>query len=232
VTATSSFDNAVSALVLIRDAQRAVEAALRLPREDRAALADQIETVRAGTADVAATLAATMPGADSLVRAGHAIGDVAARPELRPLGGVVRFFAERGSEALGSVAGAAASLGHERDPSLDLSERITRRLGEVGVTTRADLARELGVDARSADFRDALERTLGTGNAEWYGSGTYGLPREQLEMLIAQARAVSEEGGAAEQAAEHAPSPGSSIADLRAAVDGLRSAVATRATGR
>lgn len=240
MAASSNLDHAVNALVLIRDAQRTVEAALRLPREDRAAVAEQIEAVRHSTAEVATSLAANVPGGDSLVRAGHALGGVASRPELRALGGLVSFFADRGSEALGLVAGAAAQVGHERDPSLDLSERITNRLGEVGVTTRSALARDLAVDSRSAEFRDALERTLGTGHAEWYGSGTYGLPRPQLEALIAQARTVSEEAEEAEANGESAaaadagakrepaPSPGSAIADLRAAVDGLRGAIARR----
>ena len=212
VVASSNLDHAVDALVLIRDAQRAVDAALRLPNDDRAALHDQVEAVRGSTAELAAALAA--------------------RPELRALGGMVSFFAQHGSQALGAVSGAAASLGQEPDPSLDLSERIAKRLEEVGVSTRSDLAHELAVDPRSREFRDALERTLGTGRAEWYGSGTYGLPRAELETLIARAGTVSDEAGAgATEAGEErrsAPNPGSAISDLRAAVDALLNAVAQR----
>ena len=236
MTGSSSFDQTVSALVVIRDAQRAIDTALRLPADDRAALADQIAAVREGVGEVASALATTVPGAQSLLDAGQSLGgNLATRPELRALGGLVGFFAGQGAHALGLVAGAAGSLGAERDRSLDLSERITARLAEVGVATRTDLARQLDVDPRSAEFRDALERTLGTGHAEWYGSGTYGLPRPQLEELISRARSA----GAAEDApapptgeAPSAAGTGSTIADLRSAVEGLRAAAAGRARAR
>jgi hypothetical protein len=151
----------------------------------------------------------------------------------------VSFFADQGSQALGAVAGAAAAVGTERDQSLVLSERIAQRLGEVGVATRTDLARELDVDPRSAAFRDALERTLGTGHAEWYGSGTYGLPRAELETMIASARQASgdvpPEEPEDEEPVVDAPPPadspdslGAAVGQLRASVDGLRAAVARR----
>jgi hypothetical protein len=241
--AASNLDHAIGALALIRNAQRAVDAALRLPTEDRAALADQIDAVRRSSGDVASALASSVPGGQSLASAGQALGGgLASRPELRALGGLVSYFANQGSQALGAVAGAAASVGGERDQSLVLSERIAQRLGEVGVATRVDLARALDVDPRSAEFRDALERTLGTGHAEWYGSGTYGLPRAQLEMMIARAREVADEEPPAQDPVEASDAPssappppapgarglGASVGDLRASVDGLLAALARR----
>ena len=189
--AGSNLDLAINALVLIRNAQRAIDAALRLPAEDRASVAEHVDAVRRSVGQVAASLAATIPGAQSLAGASQvAAGGLATRREFRALTGMVSFFARQGSEALGAVAGMAGALGG-RDRSLALSERITVRLAEVGVATREDLARELGVEPRSPDFQDALERTLGTGRAEWYGSGTYGLPRGDLEAMISRARDAS-----------------------------------------
>ena len=103
------------------------------------------------------------------------------------------------------------------------------------------MARELDVDPDSAEFRDALERTLGTGHAEWYGSGTYGLPRDRLETMIARARAVSDDAAIED---EGTPAPGppeaptafsesldAAVGELRSSVDALRAAVAGRAGG-
>jgi hypothetical protein len=228
--ASSNLDLAINGLVLIRNAQRAIEAALRLPAEDRAAVAEQIDAVRRSTGQVAASLAATIPGAQSLAGAGQVVGGgLAQRPEFRALTGMVGFFAKQGSEALGAVAGVAGSLGGGRDQSLVLSERISKRLAEVGVATREDLARELDVDPRSGDFQDALERTLGTGRAEWYGSGTYGLPRSELETMISAARQTVEdaEPAGAEPEATEAPDPEQSgaIAPLDGAIDELNSSL-------
>jgi hypothetical protein len=232
----TNLDLAINALVLIRNAQRAIDAALRLPAEDRAAVAEQVEAVRKSAGQVAGSLAATIPGAQSLAGAGQVVGEgLAQRTEFRALTGMVSFFARQGSEALGAVAGVAASLGGGRDRSLALSERITKRLEEVGVATREDLARELAVDARSSDFQDALERTLGTGRAEWYGSGTYGLPRGELETMISKARAASAKAddgpeGADEPAAAERPpiAPlGSAIEELNSSLDELSDAVAS-----
>ncbi len=228
--ASSNLDLAINALVLIRNAQRAIEAALRLPAEDRAAVAEQIDAVRRSTGQVAASLAATIPGAQSLAGAGQVVGGgLAQRPEFRALTGMVGFFAKQGSEALGAVAGVAGSLGGGRDQSLVLSERISKRLAEVGVATREDLARELDVDPRSGDFQDAVERTLGTGRAEWYGSGTYGLPRSELETMISAARQTADdaEPAGAEPEAAEAPGPEQSgaIAPLDGAIDELNSSL-------
>lgn len=215
----SNLDLAINALVLIRNAQRAIDAALRLPAEDREALADQIDVVRRSTGQVAASLAGTIPGAQSIAGASQAVGGgLAHRPEFRALTGMVSFFARQGSEALGAVAGVAGSLGGRGDRSLALSERITKRLGEVGVATREDLARELRVDPGDGDFQDALERTLGTGRAEWYGSGTYGLPRSDLEAMIARAR---QEEQAAADAGEEPPEKIAPAPALAPAVDHL-----------
>jgi hypothetical protein len=157
--------------------------------------------VRRSVGQVAASLAGTIPGAQSLAGAGQvAAGGLAQRAEFRALTGMVSFFARQVSEALGAVAGIAGSMGSGRDRSLALSERIVGRLEEVGVATREDLARELGVDSRSPDLQDAVERTLGTGRAEWYGSGTYGLRRAELEAMISSAREASER--AAEEPSE------------------------------
>jgi hypothetical protein len=238
--ASSNLDLAINALVLIRNAQRAIDAALRLPADDRAAVAEQVEAVRRSVGEVAASLAGTIPGAQSLAGAGQvAAGGLAQRPEFRALTGMVSFFARQGSEALGAVAGIAGSMGGGRDRSLALSERISSRLEEVGVGTREDLARELGVDSRSPDFQDALERTLGTGRAEWYGSGTYGLPRDELEAMISEARAASAQAAKPpkpepEQAEpEQAESPGPGLApaidELSASLEQLEGAVSARA---
>ena len=148
---------------------------------------------------------------------------------------MVSFFARQGSEALGAVAGVAGSLGGAGDRSLALSERISKRLAEVGVATREDLARELAVDPRSTDFQEALERTLGTGRAEWYGAGTYGLPRDELEAMISKARKASEGVPAAEPPeapagleAPSIPALGSAIDELNSSLDQLSGAVSAR----
>jgi hypothetical protein len=236
--ASSNLDLAINALVLIRNAQRAIDTALRLPAEDRAAVAEQVEEVRRSVGQVAASLAGAIPGAQSLAGAGQvAAGGLAQRSEFRALTGMVSFFARQGSEALGAVAGIAGSMGGGRDRSLALSERISSRLEEVGVATRDDLARELGVDPRSAEFQDALERTLGTSRAEWYGSGTYGLPRGELETMISRAREASEQAadtpGAQPQPEPAAPSEarpalGSALDELSSSLDDLQGAVSAR----
>lgn len=239
VLASSNLDLAINALVLIRNAQRAIDTALRLPAEDRAAVADQVEAVRRSVGQVAASLAGTIPGAQSLAGAGQvAAGGLSQRPEFRVVTGMVSYFARQGSEALGAVAGVAGSLGGGRDRSLALSERISKRLAEVGVATREDLARELDVDPRSGDFQEALERTLGTGRAEWYGAGTYGLPRDELEAMISKARKASEGAPAAERPeapaepdAAATPALGSAIDELNSSLDMLSGAVSARAGG-
>ncbi len=235
--ASSNIDHAIDALSLIRRAQRATDAALRLPTRDRQELAGQIESVREDVDAVTRSLAANVPGGETLLAAGHGL---AGRREVQALGGLIGFFAGQSSQALDAVAGAATSIGSEPDRSLELSERIRMRLAEVGVAKRDDLARELEVDPRSAEFRDALERTLGTGLAEWYGSGTYGLPHDELESMIARARVAAEverSGGAAPSAGSAAPpasgeepaasrSMGAAVDELRGSIDALWKSVA------
>jgi hypothetical protein len=238
VAQQSNLDLAINALVLIRNAQRAMDAALRLPAEDRAALAEQIDAVRRSTGKVAASLAATIPGAQSLAGAGQA---AAGRPEFRALSSMVSFFARQGAEALGAVAGVAGALGGGRDRSLAMSERIVQRLEVAGVTTRDDLARELEIDPRAPDLQDAIERTLGTGRAEWYGAGTYGLPREELELMISRAREEAEnaepETPPAEAQAEAPEQPplaeslDGAMAELDSSLDRLSGAVSARTGG-
>ena len=233
--ASSNLDLAINALVLIRNAQRAIDTALRLPAEDRAAVAEQVDAVRRSTGKVAASLAATIPGAQSLAGAGQIVGEgLAQRPEFRRLTGMVGFFARHGSEALEAVAGVAGSLGGGRDRSLGISERIAKRLAEVGVATKEDLASELGMDPRAPEFQDALERTLGTGRAEWYGSGTYGLPRGELQSMISRARDEAEaqaavvETDASDEPAPVSESLDSAIDELNSSLDRLSGAVSAR----
>lgn len=228
--ASSNLDYAIDALSLIRRAQRATEAALRLPSSDRRELAGQIEAVRRNVDAVAGDLAGSVPGGEALLSAGHGL---AGRPEVRALGGVVGFFAGQGSQALDAVAGAAGSIGSEPDRSLELSERIRIRLVEVGVAKRDDLGRSLEVDPSSAEFRDALERTLGTGLAEWYGSGTYGLPHAELEAMLARASAEDESAVAADEGVATASEPvagslGATVEELRGSIDSLWRSVAKR----
>ena len=228
----SNLDLAINALVLIRNAQRALDTALRLPAEDRAAVAEQIDAVRRSTVKVAASLAATIPGAQSLAGAGQMMGEgLAQRPEFRRLTGMVSFFARHGSEALEAVAGVAGSLSGGRDRSLDISERIAKRLGEVGVATKEDLAQDLGMEPHSPEFQDALERALGTGRAEWYGSGTYGLPRGELQVMISRARDEADAASITEEPAPEptaSPSLGSAMEELNSSLDKLSGAVSAR----
>jgi hypothetical protein len=239
VAQSSNLDLAINALVLIRNAQRAIDMALRLPAEDRAAITDQVDAVRRSTGKVAASLAATIPGAQSLAGAGQVVGGgLAQRPEFRAMTEMVGFFARQGSEALGAIAGIAGSLGSGRDSSLAMSDRIAKRLAEVGVATRDDLARELEVDQRSQEFQDALERTLGTGRAEWYGSGTYGLPRGELQAMISRAKQEAEEHAVPADASEPgepqpplAASLDTAIDELNSSLDRLSGAVSARSGG-
>lgn len=247
--ASSNLDHTIDALTVIRRAQRALDAALRLPKADRRELAGQIDAVRRNADVVSRSLAAAVPGGETMLAAGHGL---AGRREVQALGGLVGFFAGQGSHALDAVAGAASSIGTEPDRSLELSERIRLRLAEVGVAKRDDLARELEVDPRSPEFRDALERTLGTGLAEWYGSGTYGLPHDELEAMLARARVTAEveRAGAGEREpppepvagagatepvaeaeaseAEASRSLGAAVEELRGSIDSLWRSVAGR----
>jgi hypothetical protein len=93
--------------------------------------------------------------------------------------GVIEFLARQGAAQLGAVAGVADAL--RGADSRTLSKRISEHLAEVGVASREDLASAIGSDGASPHFQEALERALGSGRAEWYGPGSYGVPRGDLE---------------------------------------------------
>ena len=59
-----------------------------------------------------------------------------------------------------------------------------------GVASREDLAGALGIEPDSERLQEALERALGSGRAEWYGPGLYGVPRGQLEELASEEAAA------------------------------------------
>ena len=119
--------------------------------------------------------------------------------------GIVEFLARQGATQLGVVAGVADTL--RSGDSRSLAERIERQIAEAGVATRGELAEELGIREDSDELREGIERALGSGRAEWYGPGVYGLPRGQLEALGVepdQAVAEVEGGGQAEPGTEAA----------------------------
>ena len=234
----TNLDLAINALVLIRNAQRAIDAALRLPAEDRAAVAEQVESVRKSAGQVAGSLAATIPGAQSLAGAGQVVGEgLAQRTEFRALTGMVASSHARARRpSAPSPASPRRSAAGATAPSR--CRRGSRSGSKSGVATREDLARELAVDPRSPEFQDALERTLGTGRAEWYGSGTYGLPHGELEAMISRAREASAKADEAPDAADDAPQAehppiaplGNAIDELNSSLDELSDAVASTST--
>jgi len=141
--------------------------------------------------------------------------------------GIVEFIARQGATQLGAVAGVADTLRTGSD-SRSLAQQIERYVAEVGVASRADLAEVLGVDQSSAELQEAIERALGSGRAEWYGPGVYGLPRGQLEALGRRSTATTSEspeptapyGSEAELSDEAESEPGS-VPQLQAAVRSL-----------
>jgi hypothetical protein len=167
--ANSQLDLVINALVLIRKAQSAVDAAVHLPSADRAQLDDQLEAVRTDLGILIGAVAGAVPGA----------GALAGRREVKMAAGVVEFLARQGAAQLGAVAGVADAL--RGADSRTLSRRIAEHLAEVGVAGREDLARAVASDPQSPQFQEALERALGSGRAEWYGPGSYGVPRGELE---------------------------------------------------
>jgi hypothetical protein len=170
ILGNSQLDLVINALVLIRKAQSAVDAAVHLPTADRAQLDEQLEAVRADLGNLVGAVAGAVPGA----------GALAQRREVKMAAGVVEFLARQGAAQLGAVAGVAdALLGAD---SRTLSKRIEEHLAEVGVASREDLARAIDSDPTSPQFQEALERALGSGRAEWYGPGSYGVPRAGLEQ--------------------------------------------------
>lgn len=170
--ARSQIDLLIHALVLVRKASSAVEAAVGLPATDRAELEEQLEAVRQDLGQVVHQLSGAVPGGSALAK----------RPEVKATAGVVEFLARQGATQLGAVAGMADAL-RQGTSSRALAQRIERRLAEVGVASREDLADALGVEPDSVQLQEAIERALGSGRAEWYGPGVYGVPRGELEEL-------------------------------------------------
>ena len=193
--ARSQIDLLIHALVLARKASSAVEAAVGLPATDRAELEEQLEAVRHDLGQVVHQLGGAVPGGSALAK----------RPEVKAAAGVVEFIARQGASQLGTVAGMADAL-RQGTSSRALAQRIERRLAEVGVASREDLAEALGIDVDSIQLQEAIERALGSGGAEWYGPGVYGVPRGQLEELGDRPAMAGEESFAAgEPAAEEEP---------------------------
>jgi hypothetical protein len=169
ILGSSQLDLVINALVLIRKAQSAVDAAVHLPTADRAQIDDQLEAVRTDLGNLIGAVAGAVPGA----------GTLAGRREVKMAAGVVEFLARQGAAQLGAVAGVADAL--RGADSRTLAKRIEQHLAEVGVASRDDLAHAIESDPESPQFQEALERALGSGRAEWYGPGSYGVPRAGLE---------------------------------------------------
>lgn len=172
MAARNQLDLVITSLVLIRKASSAIEAALNLPASDRAQIEGQIEAVRSDLSQLLNLIGGSIPGA----------GGLAKRPEVKAVAGVVEFLARQGSSQLGAVAGVADAL-KSGDDSRGLAQRIEARLRADGIATREELAAGLKIDADSPQLQEALERLLGSGRAEWYGPGVYGMPRGQLEVM-------------------------------------------------
>jgi hypothetical protein len=207
-------DLVIKGLLLIRKASSAVEVALGLPPPDRDQLDAQVNAVRRDLGRVVTQVSAAIPGAGALGR----------RPEVKMAAGIVEFIARQGATQLGAVAGVADTL-HTGSDSRSLAQRIERYVAEVGVASRADLAEVLGVDQSSNELQEAIERALGSGRAEWYGPGVYGLPRGQLEALGGQPAATtsesSEQKAPEPELSDEAESEPGSVPQLQAAVRSL-----------
>lgn len=221
VESHSQLDLVIKGLVLVRKASSAVEVALGLPRPDRDQLDAQVDAVRRDLGRVVTQLSAAIPGAGALGR----------RPEVKMAAGIVEFIARHGATQLGAVAGMADTLRTGTD-SRSLAQRIERYVAEVGVASRAELAETLSVDEGSTEMQEAIERALGSGRAEWYGPGVYGLPRAQLEALGGRSTSASPESsdqtapkGSEPEPSEEATSEPGSAPQLQAAVSSLQSSL-------
>ena len=204
----SQLDLVISSLVLIRKASSAIDTALGLPASDRAELEGNLDAVRGDLNRVVKQLGGSIPGAANFGR----------RPEVKAAAGIVDFLARQGAVQLGAVAGFADTVRQGGD-SRSIAQKIERHLAEEGVASREDLGVALGVDPESSRFQEALERALGSGLAEWYGPGLYGVPRGQLEEL------ASDEPESAE-ADEEAPAD-SEGGGLQTAVSSLETSLAS-----
>lgn len=187
----SQIDLLISALVLIRKASGAIDAALGLPAADRAQLEDRLEAVRHDLGRLMTQLGGAVPGASAIGR----------RPEFKVVAGVVEFVARQGAAQLGAVASVADTL-RQGDDSRALAQRIERHLAETGVASRDELAEALAIEPGSPRLQEALERALGTGRAEWYAPDVYGVPRSRLEDMAGEEAAASPAATSAEPEAE------------------------------
>ena len=147
------------------------------------------------------------------------------RPELKMAAGVVEFVARHGASQLGVVAGVADTLRSGGD-SRTLALKIERHLDEVGVASREDLAQALRLEPNSAKLQEAIERALGSGRAEWYGPGLYGVPRGELEGLAERTPDQIETGETGGTAGNGGPKDiGGAVAQLESSLEGLGAAL-------
>ena len=205
----SQLDLVINSLVLIRKASSAIDAALGLPAADRAEIEGNLDAVRGDLNLVVKQLGGAIPGASALGR----------RPEVKTAAGIVDFVARQGAVQLGAVAGLADMVRQGGDSRM-LAQKIERHLATEGVASRDDLARALGVDPESARLQEAIERALGSGRAEWYGPGLYGVPRGQLEEL-----ASDEAAEVGEEEPEHRGGLGAAVESLESSLSALGTAL-------
>ncbi len=203
----TQLDLVIASLVLIRKASSAIDTTLGLPASDRAELEDNLDAVRGDLNQLVKQLGGSIPGAANFGR----------RPEVKAAAGIVDFLARQGAVQLGAVAGLADTIRQGGD-SRSMAQKIERHLAEEGVASRDDLGVALGVDPESPRFREALERALGSGWAEWYAPGLYGVPRGQLEELASDEPVEVDPG----EADPEAPEGG-----LKTAVSSLESSLAS-----
>ena len=205
----SQLDLVINSLVLIRKASSAIDAALGLPAADRAEIEGNLDAVRGDLNLVVKQLGGAIPGASALGR----------RPEVKTAAGIVDFVARQGAVQLGAVAGLADMVRQGGDSRM-LAQKIERHLATEGVASRDDLAGALGVDPESARLQEAIERALGSGRAEWYGPGLYGVPRGQLEEL-----ASDEAAEVGEEEPEHRGGLGAAVESLESSLSALGTAL-------
>jgi hypothetical protein len=215
----SQLDLIISSLVLIRKASSAIDAALNMPAADRAELEGNLDAVRGDLNGVVKQLGGSIPGAAVLGR----------RPEVKAAAGIVDFLARQGAVQLGAVAGLADTVRQGGD-SRGMAQKIERHLAAEGVASRDDLAVALGVEVESTRFQEALERALGSGMAEWYGPGLYGVPRNQLEELASDESEVELEDDAAEAEAGDSGGLHTAVASLEGSLSALGSALSQTAS--
>lgn len=217
MAARNQLDLVINALIVIRKASSAIDAALGLPAADRARLEENLDAVRQDLNRVIGQIGGAIPGAGALAR----------RPEVKMAAGMVEFVARQSAAQLGVVAGAADALRLGGD-SRTLSDAIARHLREVGVASREDIATAVGVDPKSPRMQEALERALGSGKAEWYAPNVYGVPRRDLEDLAAREESAEPAPVAGEATEPEQRDLGVAVGDLESSLEGLGRALAQR----